>query len=60
MRYSAKKGDTLLFTSHLPTRPNLVIDVESEYDDKYVDINGKEYLKRDIFGNYNKIFVMKK
>lgn len=58
-QYNPKKGDTLLFTSHTPETPNLVINVVSDTGDKFIDINGKEYLKRDIKSIYNKMFVMR-
>lgn len=38
-----KEGDIIMFTSHLPTTPNLVINVKSFNGETIVDNNYKEY-----------------
>jgi len=58
--YNPKAGDVLLYKSHLPTTPDLVINVKSFDGDKVIDVDGTEYLQRDLKGQYNKLFLMNK
>lgn len=58
MRFEIKKGDILLYKSHLPTTPDLIITVDRVDSDYIYDVNGTKYLKREINNIYNQKYLL--